>query len=223
MKQKATYDYNDQIWRINCRVFLFNFFYILVNNKELLAYWSILCRHENIIIVGHSLYSHMIGFFLLTFFYNVTIYYRGFAYFITYFLGSQFFLIFYFKSFKLYLDSISDTVMFIEVPSDLLCRLFLFFYPLGYVIEYIVDKRSRNRFLWFHIVIIVMFFFVPTFKNTFWLACAYLVFEIKQIFTFFMQQMNQNGIEPPTLPLSGVRSTSWATGSFKVKKGLEPL
>lgn len=184
-------DVNAVWWRFNIICFVSNFFYILLNNKELLNYWSLLCKQESIVVVGHSLYAHILSFFLLTLIYNIVIYYSGFIFFFLYFLSSHFLLIFYFRAFKLYLDSVNPDVMYIEIPSDLLCRMFLFFLPVSWVMSYITRITGTNRFLWFHILVVVLFLFIPTLKNTFWLVSSYLVFELGKIIPFFFKKIKK--------------------------------
>ena len=189
--KKQKIDINAVYWRFNIAVFFFNFFYILLNNKELLNYWSLLCRQENIVVVGHSLYAHILSFFLLTFIYNIVIYYNGFLFFSLYFLSSHFLLIFYFRAFKLYLDSANPDIMYIEIPSDLLCRMFLFFLPISLIMVYITHITGTNRFLWLHILIVVLFLLIPTLKNTLWLVASYLVFELGKIIPFFLKKIRK--------------------------------
>lgn len=178
-------------WRFNIAFFFFNFFYILLNNKELLNYWSLLCKQESIVVVGHSLYAHILSFFILTLIYNIVIHYNGFVFFFLYFLSSHFLLVFYFRAFKLYLDSVNPDIMYIEIPSDLLCRMFLFFLPISWTMAYITNITGTNRFLIFHILIAVLFLLIPTLKNTFWLVASYLVFELGKIIPFFFKKIKK--------------------------------
>lgn len=174
----------------NFRVFVLLFFYILLNNTNLLNYWSSLCKKQGVVVVGHSLYLHILFFFLITLTYTILIFFKGFIFFLAYHIGSVCFLVFYLKSFNLYTDYLVQGAIYIEIPSDLLCRLFLLFIPISFVYEYIVQTKYKYRWVFVIFLIGFFFFFIPTLQNSLWLIFIYVIFEIKEYIPIFFQKLN---------------------------------
>ena len=169
----------------NFRVFLLIFFYILVNNTNLLNYWSSLCQKQGVVVVGHNLYLHIFYLFLITLSYTLLIFFKGFVFFLSYFIGSIFFLIFYLKSFNLYTDYSTQGSLYIEIPSDLLCRLFLFFIPVAFSYEYVVRTKYKYRSMFIFFIIFFFFFLFQPFKIVYDCYSYMLFLRSKNIFQFF--------------------------------------
>ena len=119
------------IFKFKVYCFFFNFFAILVMSKDILDYLCFFCLKEDVVIIGHNLYLHILYYFILTIILIFIIYVLGFGFFVCYFLGCHSFLKYYLRSFKLYIDPNEVDFFVIEIPTDLVYRLLIFFFILS--------------------------------------------------------------------------------------------
>ena len=196
------------IFKFKVYCFFFNFFTILVMSKDILDYLCFFCLKEDVVIIGHNLYLHILYYFILTIILIFIVYVLGFGFFVCYFLGCHSFLKYYLRSFKLYIDPNEVDFFVIEIPTDLVYRLLIFFFILSIFFSWISTKLRKRRFITIFVIFFFFFFFIPTLKYVHLIIGSYLPFEIFFLLQKFYFRLNRGGFEPPTLPLSGVRSSN---------------
>lgn len=175
-------------------------------SKDILDYICFFSLEEDIVIIGHNLYSHILYYFMLAILMVFVIHGLGLAFFLCYFLGWHSFFSYYLKSFKLYINFDEVDFFIIELPTDLIYRLLIFFLFLSFFFSWISVSLGQERFLIIFWISFSFFFFIPTFKYTHLLIGSYLFFEFGFVHIRVINVLNRGGLEPPTLPLSGVCS-----------------
>ena len=192
---------------------ILNFLILLLNSTDILNYICFLCIFEGIIVVGQSLYSHILSYFFLSVFICIVIFWLGATFILIYFIASHSLLKFYLKSFKLYTSNFNSSYFFIEITTDLLFKIFSFFLVVCLFFWLVVNVFNQSKFGWLHLVLAFLFFFIPTFQYDIYIIVSFFTFEIYLLFLKMIIHLNWRGIEPLTSPLSGVRSTNWAISS----------
>ena len=186
---------------------------IIYFQESLASYLFFLLEKKGVAIIGSNLHNHIWGFFLLSFFLAIFIAKYGFLFFLFFLFFVDYFFMFYVLSFKRHSNLRLNNFFFIEISSDLVFRVSVFF--LIFLLFQIVAITAMNKKKYSILIFMIsaILFYIPNFLD-FWLLIVSFFFldfffllrgAVNHSAVYFV---NRGRVELPALPLSGVRSTN---------------